>query len=72
MDKQFGERLRGIRELRGIKQVELAAMVRTDPAVVSHWEKGNRKPSITTIRDLCRALVVSSDYLLGLSENPLP
>lgn len=72
MEKQFGERLKFIREMRGMTQTELAEKIETGPAVISHMESGNRLPGVPNLRAICRSLFVSADYLLGLSERPNP
>lgn len=33
---------------------------------VGHIERGTRKPSVDTIIAICKALNISSDYVLGL------
>lgn len=36
---------------------------------VDHWYKSNRLPSAENLYEICRTLNVSSDWLLGLSDN---
>jgi transcriptional regulator with XRE-family HTH domain len=65
----FQERLRIARRLRGIDQAQLAAKAGLPAASISHFEKGNRKPSFDNLRRLARALDASTDFLLGTSDE---
>lgn len=65
----FGERLRQAREKRGINQTELAAKAELQPSAIGHFEKNRRKPSFANIRILAKALNVTSDYLLGRTDD---
>jgi transcriptional regulator with XRE-family HTH domain len=65
----FGERLRLAREARGINQTELAAKTGLQPSAIGHFEKERRKPSFANIRNLAKALSVTSDYLLGMTTD---
>ena len=61
----FQARLRAARHMRGMDQAQLAAAAGLPAASISHFEKGNRKPSFDNLRRLARALDVSTDFLLG-------
>ncbi len=65
----FGARLRQAREARGINQTELAAKTGLQPSAIGHFEKERRKPSFANIRALAKALDVTSDYLLGRTNE---
>jgi len=65
----FPERLRFARLLRELDQSELAANARLPAASISHFEKGNRKPSFDNLRRLARALDATTDFLLGTSDE---
>jgi transcriptional regulator with XRE-family HTH domain len=66
----FRERLKRVRELRGLSQTQLAAESGLPPSSVSHFEAGARKPSFDNLKRLASALNVTTDYLLGRSETP--
>lgn len=66
----FAERLKAARDLRRLTQEGLARKVELPPSQIGHYEAGTRKPSYDNLRDICRALRVNSDYLLGLSATP--
>ena len=57
---------------RGIKQEELAILCDVQRAVVSYWETGRRTPSFDQLRRICKHYGVSSDYLIGLSDEEEP
>ena len=65
----FRERLKKIRENRGLSQSQLADMIGLPPSSISHFENGPRKPSFDNLRKLASALNVSTDFLLGRSDN---
>ena len=64
------ERLRRARKERGLSQGRLAQRLGIQPAAVSHFETGHRKPSFDTLRRLADALDVTTDYLLGCVAEP--
>lgn len=66
----FSQRLKAARELRALKQTELAERARLPPSSVAHFEAGSRKPSFDTLRRLATALEVTTDYLLGRVDEP--
>ena len=66
----FPDRLRAARKLRGLEQVELAAKAGLPPTSISHFEGGSRKPSFDNLRRLAQALNVTSDYLMGRTDEP--
>jgi len=66
----FRERLKAARELRELKQSELAERAKLPPSSIAHFEGGSRKPSFDTLRRLANALEVTTDYLLGRVDDP--
>lgn len=71
--KQMGMRLRYARQQRGLRQTRLASDAGLDVGNVNELENG-RKPSarIETLASLAEVLQVSTDYLLGLTDDPTP
>jgi transcriptional regulator with XRE-family HTH domain len=57
--------LRDLRELRGLTQSEMGARSGISPAAISHFETGQRVPSLDSLVKLSDALGVSVDVLLG-------
>jgi transcriptional regulator with XRE-family HTH domain len=66
----FPERLRAARDLRKWNQGKLAEEAKMPSSSIAHFETGSRKPSFDTLRRLANALEVTTDYLLGLVEDP--
>lgn len=66
---EFSKRLRFAREMRGMTQAQLAKVAGLDQTVISHVESGNRMPGAENLKAIAKGLVVSADYLLGLSER---
>ncbi len=69
MENIFCERLRIVRELRGLSQTELADKARLQPSAISHFETGRRAPSFDNLKKLANALSISVDYLLGRTPD---
>ncbi len=67
--EQFPSRLRTARERRKLSQVELAQRTGLQPSAVSHFEAGRRAPSFDNLKRLANALDVTTDYLLGRTEE---
>ena len=66
----LGKRLRQVRRRKDLTQEQLAAMAGVSPITISRMEQGNAAHAhACTLRDLARALDVSTDYLLGLQED---
>lgn len=66
----FKERLKAAREMRRLNQTELAAKAGFPPSSIAHFEGGGRKPSFDNLRKLAKELDVTTDYLLGRTEDP--
>jgi len=70
METVFTQRLKAARELRKLSQGDLAAKSGLQPSAISHFETGNRSPSFDNLKRLADALTVTTDYLLGRSDEP--
>ncbi len=71
LTEEFSVRLRYAREkLRKISQGKLAKLTGFQPAAISHFETGARKPSFDNLKRLADALEVTTDFLLGRVSNP--
>lgn len=66
------DRLQAIRVKRGYTQETLAAELSTDKRQITRWENGESVPGGETLIRLSKVLDVSTDYLLGLSDDPMP
>jgi transcriptional regulator with XRE-family HTH domain len=70
MPENFGDRLRKVRESKGLNQAQLAEKSGLQPSAVSHFEMGRRSPSFDNLKRLADALSVTIDYLLGRQLEP--
>lgn len=61
----IGERLRTIREKRGLSQNALAVRAQLHPSSVSRIECGRHEPTLETLRALAAVLRVKLDALAG-------
>lgn len=59
------ERLRSLREKRGISQGEAAKRMGLVRTTYSNYEAGNREPDNETLKRFAEFFEVSTDYLLG-------
>lgn len=64
-----GERLHHIRTQRGLTQSELAELVGVEQNHISHIESGRRMMSLPLLREIAKALRVSTDALLFEESN---
>ena len=65
-------RLKDLREARGMKQLELASLLRVTRQAISRYEIGDRDMSPDTIARICAIFNCTSDYLLCLSDRREP
>lgn len=61
----FKGRLKELREMKGLSQLELASKVHISNATISMYEKGVRSPSRETLETLADFFNVDIDYLIG-------
>lgn len=66
------QRLKEIREKKGLKSKDVAAALAMNESTYSHYERGIRFPKIDTFYEICQFLDVSPDYLFGLTDTPRP
>lgn len=65
----FGDKLKAMRKAKKLTQTQLAKKLDMSVSVISAYEQNSKYPSITVLIQLCEILDVSSDYLLGISDN---
>lgn len=66
----FGERLRVLREKEGLHQKEMATKLKMANTTYHNYESGKREPDIETIKYISNFFDVTTDYLLGKTDNP--
>lgn len=67
--KNFGERLKTLREAAELTQQQLAEALKVSRGAISYYENGDRTPDIEFLDCAAEYFGVSLDYLLGFSEN---
>ncbi len=68
--EEFCERLKFLREEKGLTQKEVAEAIGFAQSAVTFWENGKRIPNAIAVIALAKFFDVSADYLLGLTEFP--
>ncbi len=64
-----GQRIKKLREDKDMSQVELGRLVNMGNTTISQWESDKRSPDIATVKRLSDIFGVSSDYLLGRTDD---
>ena len=65
----FGKRLKELRLEVGLTQKELAEKLNCDQSMIARWESCKNEPTESNIIKVAKFFEVSSDYLIGLSDN---
>ena len=68
MEEIFKQRLKEEIRMSGLTTVELAKRIGVSPEMITQYYTTDKLPRLDTFTKLCKALDVSADYLLGLSE----
>ena len=63
-------RIRDLRKQKGMTQEELGNIINVQKAAVSKYELGRAVPSTDVLSKLACHFGVTTDYLLGLSDDP--
>lgn len=61
-------RIKELRKIKGINQIELANLLDVSQQTISTYENGNRDPDVSTLRVLSKLFNVSIDYLIGETD----
>ena len=69
---ELNERLRELRKKAGYSQEELAEELNISRQAVSKWENSTANPDINNLIQLSELYRVSTDYLLGLTDERKP
>lgn len=72
MDKQniFGERIYQLRKANGLSQKELGEVVGLSHKAISTIESGTRGTTVDKLVEIAFYFHVSTDYLLGITDDP--
>ena len=66
----FGKRLRYLREKKKLSQLELAKKLNIPNQNISNYEREFRHPDFETLKMIAAFFDVTTDYLLGHSDQP--
>ena len=67
----FQTRLKELREKAGLSQAKLAKILGVGQSTVGMWENGTNKPENAKLEALANYFGVSTDYLLGRTDDPV-
>lgn len=65
----LGDKLRDLRNERNLSQAQLAKRIGVTNSTIALYETGDRLPSLPRLIALSKSLGVTTDYLLGVSEQ---
>lgn len=65
----FGARIKALRKLNNLTQLQLAERLGLTKSVISAYETGLRLPSYDVLISLSRVFKVTTDYLLGVDHK---
>ncbi len=65
----FAQRLRELRQEKGLSMKQLAKEIGTTDAAISNWENEINEPKISYLKSIAVFFNVSTDYLLGLKTK---
>jgi transcriptional regulator with XRE-family HTH domain len=71
-DNVLGTRIKYLREKQDLSQTRLASSLDITNTQLSRYESGDRKPDPETITRIANYFEVSTDYLLGRTNDPSP
>ena len=69
MNPTIGDRLKELRQLKRLRQDQIATIIGVNKSAVSSYENGTRQPSYDILVSLAHLYRVSTDYLLGLEDK---
>ncbi len=72
MNKDIGEKIRDMRQQKGLTQLELARKAKVAQSTLSYIEKGAKTPRFETLNALCSAMGITLFELLTFGEPTHP
>ena len=69
MKGNFGKILKELRREKEILQSGLGKVLNVANNTISSWERGNSEPSLEQLKILAQYFDVTTDYLLGVTED---
>ncbi|RLI78367.1 hypothetical protein DRP07_11140 [Archaeoglobales archaeon] len=72
MNNILGKRIQERRQLKNLKQKELAKLLNISRETISAYENGRTQPPPAILQKLAQILETSVDYLIGITDDPRP
>jgi len=69
LQKKIGERIRDLRESKGISQQNLAAICNFEKANLSRLEAGRTNPTVSTLNKISQALKISLSEIVDVDTS---
>lgn len=66
---KFPEKLKELREEKGVSQMQLARSLGVSQSAIAKWELGKTEPTASALISLSRYFGETVDYLLGLQDD---
>lgn len=66
----FSKRVKQLRKLSDLTQSDLAKKINSSTSKIAMWETEKRDPTNEDLMMLSKLFNVSTDYLLGITDNP--
>jgi len=66
---KFGERLKDLREEKGLSKLALGKALQIGHANIIHWERGKQEITSANLIKLADFFDVTTDYLLGRTDD---
>jgi len=66
---EFSNRIKELRQEKEIRHADVAEFLGITRRAYSYYETGEREPNFETLAKLARFFDVTSDYLIGLTDD---
>lgn len=65
---EFKDRLKELREIKGISQMQLAKELKLSQSAVAKWELGKTEPTASAIIAVAKFFNETTDFILGVTD----
>ena len=64
-------RIKEVRKSKNLSQIQVAKKIGMEQTQYSRYERGENEIKVNVLIEICKALNVSADYILELTNNPV-
>ena len=64
-------RIKEVRKSKNLSQIQVAKKIGMEQTQYSRYERGENEIKVNVLIEICKALNVSADYILELTNNPI-